>query len=447
MYYPACLFNSNIAIEAMSDRITFLGRSVNEMENCYLVFLGLIVYPRLIANNKKMVFKKWNDSNNSSTDNYDYTVTLFSGYNGVPDDYESTKIYGDIQYGKSKNDSHLIYFDDSRYDLGCLLSFMPIEFPDLFPVNLNDVETNLCYCLVNATSEFAYARIVKQLYKNSNIHAAISKVRFEKYFKSAATLSKNSFIKTCKDENVNFEEQIESLEARIKEYIERIKSNENAIFAALNRDSAESDKEIISWLTHHDECSILDSNRESIYVLFKNNIDVDEDDYARLSSSRLFNNFSHFESGNIFSCNPNRCKLVADELMNSDSEYKLKVYSILSIDFHYNATKICTDRMQWDRVKDAIPNYHHHHHRCIGDFSARFDDAMRKGDITRLLELGYTSAGRINVNETSVTFLPFLENIFGSYSNRKMIECKDGTMISPIQLCNILEDKKENESN
>lgn len=102
--------------------------------------------------------------------------------------------------------------------------------------------------------------------------------------------------------------------------------------------------------------------------------------------------------------------------------YHLDIRGSISTSAGYNFPPNCAD---------YIPNYHLNHHRCLGGYEKMVVEYLQRGDTMGAISACIDSAKSINIHETSMTFQPFMKQVFES--TKRCIEFPDGTVMTPAE--------------
>ena len=83
----------------------------------------------------------------------------------------------------------------------------------------------------------------------------------------------------------------------------------------------------------------------------------------------------------------------------------------------------------YQNFEDYMPNPHLQYHQCLGDNATRINRCVSEGNFISAIEACRMSMRSVNIEEVSVTFRPFLEELMRS--THKVIEGPDGQLYTP----------------
>jgi hypothetical protein len=84
-----------------------------------------------------------------------------------------------------------------------------------------------------------------------------------------------------------------------------------------------------------------------------------------------------------------------------------------------------------------LPNPHIQNHGCIGTYAARFQEHMQNRDYVMSIDQAIVSARNLNFHD-SVVIAPFATQL--SHTSATCIEKQDGTLLTPLEAIQELED-------
>ena len=93
--------------------------------------------------------------------------------------------------------------------------------------------------------------------------------------------------------------------------------------------------------------------------------------------------------------------------------------------------------------ENYIPNPHIYWHACLGGYKDKVMQALKARNYIGAIELCVASAGSVNLDETTMTFRPFLGQILTSKA--KVLVTKDGQEFTPEEALVWLADQKKEE--
>ena len=93
--------------------------------------------------------------------------------------------------------------------------------------------------------------------------------------------------------------------------------------------------------------------------------------------------------------------------------------------------------------KNYVPNPHIYYHACLGGYKDKVMNALKSRNYIGAIELCVASAGSVNLDETTMTFRPFLGQILTN--KNKIIVTKDGQEMTPEEALNWLKERKKEE--
>lgn len=93
--------------------------------------------------------------------------------------------------------------------------------------------------------------------------------------------------------------------------------------------------------------------------------------------------------------------------------------------------------------ENYLPNPHILYHACLGGYKEKVMETLKNRDYSSAIELCQASAGSVNLDETTMTFRPFLGQILTS--KKKILVTKSGQEMTPEEALAWLSSKKEEE--
>lgn len=151
----------------------------------------------------------------------------------------------------------------------------------------------------------------------------------------------------------------------------------------------------------------------------------------------------NFELRDVFKRQENRKKLL-NSIFGENPEFSIKMCGYYSLNLHnYRAgTASNYDYVSKDpSLVDYMPNPHLDIHACLGGYRNRVPEAIRSGDLISAVDMCIASAGTVNLDETDITFRPFIGKLMAS--ENKVLRRRDGVDMTPEEALIYLIDKEK----
>ena len=133
----------------------------------------------------------------------------------------------------------------------------------------------------------------------------------------------------------------------------------------------------------------------------------------------------------VFQNEANR-KLILDNIFSEDAKLLVKMVGNYKLDLRN--CRVSTNS-QYSYVSDGsfldsyVPNPHLKLHTCLGGYTPEVMNALKDRNYILAFELCVASVGSVNLDETDLTFRPFIGMILSS--NKKILSTKDGLEMTP----------------
>ena len=322
-----------------------------------------------------------------------------------------------------------------------LLSFISLYYPSLFKDKpMSKEEFDIVKSINNKTAEEFFKAI---------------RVVIEPYAENFRRIKLSSMMKNL------HEHKISSIKSQIDNQRYKVEQAENSYSAAVRalKDFIVQYEGLVAT-ENYDE-----KEQELVEYLCKcknvHNIRM-ENDMLVFSASSYLNNFSldawdaFSRRGSVYNArygdvtlleefkDESNRKLLLDNIFCDDAKIMVKIVSNYYVDLR-NCRVTCDRSYSYTNddptLKSYIPNPHVRFHGCLGQYKEAVMEELKTGNYMGAIELCIASAGSVNLDETALTFYPFLGQIMSS--KEKIIHCKNGTDMTPVEALAWLKGEKK----
>ena len=323
-----------------------------------------------------------------------------------------------------------------------MLSFISLYFPSLFKeVPLDDYD----YAIIKSLSK-----------KDRNDFYSSVKAALEPYTIEFRRLQLVTFMKQLHEVKINAaKNQVEAQKTDIRRiedaYANAIASLRRMIVEYEGLKATESyddaEESLVEYLTMNKDVRCLRFSDNRLYFAITsllNNYNVD-----------AWNTFS--TRGNIYDGdygvrlpeafkNLDNRKLLFDNIFSEEPLLMVRTAGNYCLRFE-DCRVTCEGRYDYEAndpvFENYIPNPHIYWHACLGGYKDKVMQALKARNYIGAIELCVASAGSVNLDETTMTFRPFLGQIITSKT--KVLVTKDGQEFTPEEALVWLADQKKEE--
>ena len=324
-----------------------------------------------------------------------------------------------------------------------MLSFISLYFPSLFkevPLDNDD------YAIIKSLSKKDKSDFVTSISKALDPYS----IEFRKL--QLVTFMKNLHeIKISSAENqVEYNKgEVERLEEAYSEAIRNLRksiADYEGLKATESYDDAEED--LVEYLTTNKDvrCMNFSDNRFTFAVAgLLNNYNVDAWDVFKSRGTIYDGNYGGARLPEYFNNEGNR-KLLLDNIFTEEPSLMVRICGNYTLRFE--DCRVTCDRnyhyANEDPVfDDYLPNPHIYFHACLGGYKERVMEVLKNRNYISAIELCIASTGSVNLDETTMTFRPFIGQILTS--KKKILVTKDGREMTPEEALKWLSERKEEE--
>ena len=323
-----------------------------------------------------------------------------------------------------------------------MLSFISLYFPSLFketPLDDND------YAIIKSLSK-----------KDKNEFYASIKNALAPYAIEFRRLQLVTFMKGLHEVKINAaKNQVESQKVEVQ----RLESDYSGAISILRRliveyeglkatesyDGAEED--LVEYLTMNSDvrCLSLRDNRLFFAITGRlNNYNVDAwNTFSRRGT--IYDGEYGTRLPEVFKSVDNR-KLLLDNIFSEEPLLTVKMCGNYCLRFE-DCRVTCEGRYNYtdyDPIFESyMPNPHIYYHACLGGYKDRVMQALKQRNYIGAIELCVASTGSVNLDETTMTFRPFLGQLLSS--KQKVLINKEGQEMTPEEALVWLADQKKEE--
>ena len=322
----------------------------------------------------------------------------------------------------SEADRNTVIFTD-RLELKhfhALQTMLPKYLPALFKAPLTERETALLKSLGDKSAA-EYERLIEEFAKDLDIRSEIIRSKlagFETAFERIRLDEIKVEIKRDEQDYENHLSTLRSLSVRIQERKYILAGLECAIV------EHDGDSELMEYFMCNKNLSIIDVSGTTIEFVVHGYADVFDID--------AFEQYVGNHNGYMYSrLNPAITKPQMEELYRAifGGGYKLRMCAAYTANMK-TGLKAISNYLFLPESKDYFPNPHIQNHGCIGTYSARFQEYMKKRDYVGGIDQAVVSARNLNFYDSTV-MSGFASDL--SYYTIKCIEKPDGTAVSPLE--------------
>lgn len=137
---------------------------------------------------------------------------------------------------------------------------------------------------------------------------------------------------------------------------------------------------------------------------------------------------------------PANAKLLLDAIFSYDHTLKLRMCAYINLDYLMCTVKSGSN-YDYSNIKDYIPNPHLFYHNCFGQNGPDILDQINMGDPIGAIECAINCVKHVNIDEWSMTFKPFLNNLMKF--NGKCIVTEDGQEMTVTEALHYLKGIKD----
>lgn len=114
-----------------------------------------------------------------------------------------------------------------------------------------------------------------------------------------------------------------------------------------------------------------------------------------------------------------------DAIFSNDPQFAIRMCAFYEIDMSTASVGVISGYDYGDaRTKKYIPNPHLQRHACLGSYREPIRENLRRNNIIGAIQQCAASAGSVNLQETNMTFKPFMASVFKS--NNKILVDNEG---------------------
>ena len=314
------------------------------------------------------------------------------------------------------------------------MSLFPAYVKPLFkeaPVTEN--EKALCVALSQRNSE-KFEAAMTQLATDKGLEQ-----RFLEHMLKSYTRNNRQIIIDSKKDHVKSLEEM--LECNISEYqrLMRDFSDSKWELEMLISQPIGDDTELTRFFKHHKNIRLYDICDDALKIYVMTTLEFFNMDFYR----RAADNRSIYAVGTVpelFKNLENR-KLLMDAIFSDDPQFKIRMCAAYSLSMRGTVNVERGFDYPADLRKKYLPNPHIQRHACLGDHRDPIRKALREGSMQQAIMQCVASAQSINLMETSMTFTPFMTDLFNS-KNNVLIDNK-GKEYTPESALKKLKEQKE----
>lgn len=355
-----------------------------------------------------------------------------------------------LAYYHSENNTAAIFIntrDIRLYHL--LISFVPLYFPALFkeqPLKPEEYEIIKALSKPDSGVFVNNVREAMKPYVAEFRHIQLSGL-IQQMHESKIQNAKNDVeSQQCAVQNY-YDSYISAIE-ELKRYItiyegtkatEQTDENETALVDYLceneNIRCIEIDGNTLSFIA----TSLLTNYNEDAWRVFSERGGIYDGEYHQRDTGAVLRD--------VFKDRNNRKKLL-DSIFGEDPEFAIKMCGYYKLNLFNNGvhTRSRYDYVQKDAsLESYMPNPHLNIHSCLGGYTTRISEAIQSGNYIPAIEMCVASSGSVNLDETDLTFRPFIGILLSS--TKKVLRRKDGVEMTPEEaLIYLIDKEKENEA-
>ena len=160
-------------------------------------------------------------------------------------------------------------------------------------------------------------------------------------------------------------------------------------------------------------------------------VNVDPEKWKRLKAREdIFSGYA-LENDNPFSIRENRI-LFLDHLFGKDPQMRVHLMGGIKINLNTRSMDVQSHGRYDDMdsvLGNCMPNPHFELHSCPGQNRGQILECISRGDIETAIECCMAAVGSVNIDETELTFRPFVCSVMAS--EKKIIHMNDGRDLTP----------------
>ena len=201
-------------------------------------------------------------------------------------------------------------------------------------------------------------------------------------------------------------------------------------------DNGGDDSELVRFFQSNKMLDVIDVSGSVITFVVRTyyeNFDVDAYETYR-NNGRFLDECS---TGGAFSDVEDRKRFM--DALFVDQKFRIKLCAVYHLDIRGNLNTT-SDYSYPANCADYIPNYHIDHHHCLGDYRRVVCEYLNRGDTIGAINGCIASAKSININESGMTFVPFMKKVFTS--SRRCVELPDGRSVTAAKALEWLKEQE-----
>ena len=322
-----------------------------------------------------------------------------------------------------------------------MLSFISLYFPSLFKeVPIDDDDYAIIKSLIKKDKNDFVASISKALEPYSVEFRKLQLITFMKNIHEIKIRSAENQMNCNKSEMERMEraysEAIRNFRKSIADY-EGLKATECY-------DDAE-EKLVEDLTTNKNICCMDFSNNRFTFAVksYLNNYNPDAWDVFKARGTIYDGAYGGVRLPEYFNNEANR-KLLLDNIFAEDPSLIVRICGNYTL--HFEECRVsCTSNYHYPDAmfENYLPNPHIFYHACLGGYKEKIMETLKNRDYSSAIELCQASAGSVNLDETTMTFRPFIGQILTS--KKKILVTKDAQEMTPEEALAWLSSKKEEE--
>jgi len=299
------------------------------------------------------------------------------------------------------------------------MSLFPAYYQKLFKhenvSNLTELEKELCKSLIMRTPN-RFTEIMDKMGEEYGFKAEYTTHLLRNFTKNNV----KNLIDNAKRERDRAQRVLEDNLAEYRRLFQDM--NEKTMrYELLCAKPVEEDTELADFFSHNKTLSLVDLHDSSLSFIIDTKLewfDVDFYEHAR-DRGEIFN-FDAYSG-----CTTEDKKLLMDAIFSNDPQFAIRMCAFYEIDMSTASVGVISGYDYGDaRTKKYIPNPHLQRHACLGSYREPIRENLRRNNIIGAIQQCAASAGSVNLQETDMTFKPFMASVFKS--NNKILVDNEG---------------------
>lgn len=340
-------------------------------------------------------------------------------------------------YNDTENISAILFLQEANVrKMHLLFSMLSAYFKPLCPVMTGYEKTDFCPSMTKRASQ-PFEECMAHLAHEYGIDQEYMAFMIRNY-------TRNNVRVVIDQAERTLAERRDTLQRNIEEYTNLYRAFKQASdnVELLKSRPVEEDTELVDFFKAHKNIRLFDVSGDMLKFYVLGTLEwFDLEFYHR--AARNDNAIYRINAPRAFSELEDR-KLLMDAIFSDDPIFKIRMCSSYGLSITGDVDVWANYNYPADILKQYIPNPHIQYHRCLGDHRDPIRRALRDNNMPLAIEQCIASAQSVNIAERSVTFDPFMKNVFSS-TNKILVDMK-GKEYTPVEALKYLKKKAQAES-